>query len=134
MDTKALKEAYDSTQPQWYIFRNCHQFGPLTSKEICDLLKTNQITSDHHIWHVDFNDWAAIKDVEVFQNVGFGISFPKGHTAFIEDHHVSTEAHQEAEHLLQAQGGHLEEAGTQNHESHGLVKDLWGKLKGLLIK
>lgn len=132
MDTKALKEVYESTQPQWYIFRNCNQFGPLTSKEICDLLRTNQITSDHHIWHVDFSDWAAIKDVEVFQNVGFGISFPKGQTAFIEDHHVSTEPHQEAR-LLRAQGDHAKEV-VHNRKLHSLIKELWVRLKGRLIK
>lgn len=82
METKS--SASHSSKPQWYIFKDCHQHGPLDSDEICKLLANNQITKDHHIWHIDFNDWVAIKDVEAFQNVGFGAPFSKEKTPFVE--------------------------------------------------
>lgn len=83
MDIKSSQPNHSN--PQWYIFRDCHQHGPLTSEEICDLLAKNQITKDHHIWHIDFNDWVAINEVDVFKNVGFSLQFSEDQNAFIEN-------------------------------------------------
>ncbi len=84
MDTKSSNENRESLVNEWYLFRNCSKFGPLTAKEIGELLDKNQISKDHHVWHQTYNNWIAIKDVEVFQSVGFELQNAKKDVTFIE--------------------------------------------------
>lgn len=85
MDIKSIAQVDDQLNNEWYLFKNCSKFGPLTVNEISNLLDKNQISKDHHVWHQKYNNWVAIKDLEIFQSVGFEIQFPKKTVDFIED-------------------------------------------------
>ena len=89
MEIKSTETIHESENNDWYIFKNCNKHGPLTAKEISHLLVKNQITKDHHIWHARYNNWVAIKDVEIFKNIGFELPIPKEQDAFIEDDHLA---------------------------------------------
>ncbi len=69
----------------WYIFKNCSKFGPLSAEAISELLDKNQINKDHHVWHQTYNSWVAIKDVELFQKVGFEVQINHKIQNFIEE-------------------------------------------------
>jgi hypothetical protein len=71
MDIKPSDLNQETPVNEWYLFKNCDKFGPLTAKEISEMLDKNQINKDHHVWHQKYNSWLAIKDVDVFQSVGF---------------------------------------------------------------
>lgn len=84
MDIKSTDMNTDAESNNWYIFKNCNKHGPLTALEVGHLLVKNQITKDHHIWHAKYNNWVAIKDVDVFKNIGFDLPLRKEQEAFID--------------------------------------------------
>ncbi len=84
MDIKTSKQNDDQFVNEWFLFRDCNKFGPLTASKIGDLLDKNQITKDHHVWHQKYNSWVVIKDVDVFKSVGFELQFPKKQVSFLE--------------------------------------------------
>jgi hypothetical protein len=84
MDIKTSELTQDQENNEWYIFKNCSKHGPLTLNDINGLLIKNQITKDHHVWHAKYNNWMAIKDLSVFENVGFDVPSSKEKTLSAE--------------------------------------------------
>lgn len=84
MNIKSTDEVQTHDNNEWYIFKDCNKHGPLTLKDINDLLAKNKITKDHHVWHAKNNEWVAIKDVEAFKNIGFELPIAKTEAHFIE--------------------------------------------------
>lgn len=114
MDIKSSNQNHESLINEWYIFKNCSKFGPLTAKEIGELLDKNQISKDHHVWHQKYNNWVAIKDVDVFQSVGFELQNAKKEVSFIED----------AKDLKKSENKKQEPT-----ENHGFFKKLFNRFK-----
>lgn len=85
MDIKASNGAEGQMVNEWYLFKDCAKFGPLTAKEITEMLDRNQINKDHHVWHQTYNNWVAIKDVDTFKTVGFEVQLNQANQNFIED-------------------------------------------------
>lgn len=85
MDIKTSNGAEGQMVNEWYLFRDCAKFGPLTAKEITEMLDRNQINKDHHVWHQTYNNWVAIKDVDAFKTVGFEVQLNQANQNFIED-------------------------------------------------
>lgn len=85
MDINSSNQPEGQLTNEWYLFRDCNKFGPLTAKDIAVLLDKNQITKDHHVWHQTYNNWVAIKDVEAFKNFGFEVQIKNKTQNFIED-------------------------------------------------
>ena len=73
MDMKETNQAEAQMVNEWYLFRDCAKFGPLTAKQITEMLDRNQINKDHHVWQQTYNNWVAIKDVDAFKKVGFEV-------------------------------------------------------------
>lgn len=85
MDIKTSNPEEGQMVNEWYLFRDCAKFGPLTAKEITEMLDRNQINKDHHVWHQTYNNWVAIKDVDTFKTVGFEVQLNQANQNFIED-------------------------------------------------
>lgn len=53
----------NSTPKEWYVAQNGNPAGPLTEKEIKNLLLSNVLTKDDLVWSVGMQEWKPIKDV-----------------------------------------------------------------------
>ncbi len=54
----------------WFIFRQTRHFGPLTTKQVNQLLLNRLISIDHHIWRPGLKAWISLKCIESFRSCG----------------------------------------------------------------
>ena len=53
----------DSTEYEWYIALSGQRYGPMSFRDMCNLVSTGHLTSEDLVWREGFDEWQQAQTI-----------------------------------------------------------------------